>query len=97
MAKKRANGEGTINRRPDGSWQGQISLGYSSEGKRSRPTVYGKTQKEVREKLDDLKRQSIHGSVADAKLTVGVFLQQWLEEKSPQLKVRSAKHGLPLG
>jgi len=90
MAKKRANGEGTINRRPDGTWQGQVSLGYTLEGKRSRPTVYGKTQKEVREKLDALKRQSLHGSAPDAKLTVGVFLQQWLAEKSPQLKVRTA-------
>ncbi len=42
----RGHGEGTITQRKDGRWQAQISLGA---GKRK--TLYGKTRKEVREKL----------------------------------------------
>jgi hypothetical protein len=49
MAKKRGNGEGTIYRRPDGRWCTQITVYVN--GKRKRPTLYGKTRKEVADKL----------------------------------------------
>ena len=43
MARKRADGEGTISKRPDGTWEAKIRLGYDGEGKRKRKTVYGRT------------------------------------------------------
>ena len=49
---KRANGEGSIINRSDGRWEGRYSLGYDPEtGKQIRKSIYGKTQKEVHEKL----------------------------------------------
>lgn len=52
---KRGNGEGSISKRPDGRWQGQISLGRDPlTGKLKRKTVYGKTRKEVSDKIKTL-------------------------------------------
>lgn len=77
---KRANGEGTISKRKDGRWQGMVTLGRDSSGKRVRRTVYGKTQQECRDKLDTLRRQV--GRNLDWKQqsdSVAKYLQGWLE------------------
>lgn len=50
---RRSNGEGTIYKRKDGRWCG--STFAQKEGKSKRRYVYGKTQKEVKEKLKVLK------------------------------------------
>ena len=45
MAKKRANGEGSIRKRSDGRWEGRYTAGYDPEtGKRIIRNVLGKTQ-----------------------------------------------------
>ena len=52
MAKKRANGEGSIRKRSDGRWEGRYTAGYHSEtGKRIIKNVLGKTQAECKAKL----------------------------------------------
>ena len=48
MAKKRANGEGSIRKRKDGRWEGRYTAGYDAKtGKRITKNVLGKTQAEV--------------------------------------------------
>ena len=47
---RRANGEGTIRKRGDGRWEGRY---YDPEADKQR-SVYGRTQKEVREKLSKI-------------------------------------------
>lgn len=88
---KRAHGEGTISKRPDGTWEGKVSLGYDGEGKRKRKTVYGRTRQEVKGKLDELKRQIEGGTFSDAKLTMNVYLEQWLTEKGREVKPQTAE------
>lgn len=52
MAKRRANGEGSIRKRKDGRWEGRYTAGYDPQtGKRVIKNVLGKTQAEVKEKL----------------------------------------------
>jgi len=68
---------------------GKASLGYHGEDKRKRKTVYGKTRQEVKGKLDELKRQIAGGTFTDSKLTVKVFLEEWLKEKGYHLKPRT--------
>lgn len=52
MAKKRANGEGSIRKRKDGRWEGRYTAGRDPEtGKPIYKNVLGKTQAEVKEKL----------------------------------------------
>lgn len=90
MAKRRGNGEGSIYQRADGQWVGTVSLGYGADGKRRRRTVYGKTKKEVQDKLAELQHQSRTGTLANAsKMTVAVYLDRWLSE-SARVKVRGS-------
>ena len=53
---KRANGEGSVFRRSDGRWSGELS--YRDEhGAMRRRTVYGRTQTEVRSKMRVLRER----------------------------------------
>lgn len=52
MAKKRANGEGSIRKRSDGRWEGRYTARCDPKtGKRINKNVLGRPQAEVREKL----------------------------------------------
>ena len=52
MAKKRANGEGSIRKKPSGRWEGRYTAGHDpSTGKTIYKNVLGRTQAEVKEKL----------------------------------------------
>jgi len=71
----RGHGEGTITKRSDGRWQAQISIG---EGKRK--TYYGKTKKEVQEKLRLAINEQKQGTLILAPhQTLEVYLPYWLE------------------
>ena len=91
MAKRRGKGEGSILKRKDGTWQGQVSLGYDNDGKRRRVTVYGDTQREVREKLDKIKQQIVTDSFSQERLTTEAYLWRWHEVKSRQVKPRTVE------
>ena len=53
MAKKRANGEGSIRKRKDGRWEARYTTGYDpTTGKRIIKSVLGKTQAEVKGAAD---------------------------------------------
>ena len=74
MSRKRANGEGSIFQRSDGRWCATFSLGYNAEGKMEKKTLYGKTQKEAREKLERFKNEyNLNHGTIDDKTTV----QDW--------------------
>ena len=76
---RRGRGEGTIYKRADGRWEGRIELGYL-DGKRVRKSVYGRTRREVQEKLARILANSQRGlPVFDERTTVGAFLAQWLD------------------
>ena len=51
MKTRRAVGEGSIRKRPDGRWEGRYVAGHDERGKAIRKNVLGKTQAEVKEKL----------------------------------------------
>lgn len=85
MAK--GNGEGTIVKRKDGRFEARITYGRTPEGKLARRSVYGKTRREVAQKLTELlEQQRKGGRVAPAKLTFATFLPQWLERKEAHVK-----------
>lgn len=79
MGRRRGQGEGSIYRRSDGRWEAKVELGRVG-GKRVRKSFYGKTRREVQEKLTaflSAQRQGI--VVVDERTTLGEFLQSWLE------------------
>ena len=74
MAKKRANGEGTIRQRKDGRWEGLYTANYK------RKSVYGKTQDEVRKKLNKVLNDIDSGMyIENNNITFGAWLDEWLE------------------
>ena len=79
IAKKRANGEGSIRKRADGRWEGRYTAGYHPEtGKRIIKNVLGKTQAECKAKLSAA-LESVKGidvSRAD-EYTVTTWLRSW--------------------
>ena len=81
---KRGNGEGSIYRRKDGRWTAEISL----EGGKSK-FIYGKTRKEVQEKLKTALYEQQQGMlVTGPQQKVGQFLSHWVENVHKQ-SVRS--------
>src|SRR5438270_8274326 len=73
---KRGSGEGSIYRRKDGRWTAEISL----EGGKSK-FLYGKTRREVQEKLKKALYEQQQGMlVTGAQQKVGQFLTHWLED-----------------
>ena len=48
---RRGQGEGSIYQRKDGRWVAELDLGWEA-GKRKRKPIYGKTRREVQEKLE---------------------------------------------
>jgi len=82
MTTRRGHGEGSIYRREsDGKWCCSVNLGYGTDGKRKQRVLYGRTRREVAEKLKALVHEQQEGRpVAAVRLTVGEFLTQWLAE-----------------
>jgi len=74
---RRASGEGSVYKSPDGRWRGSVDLGWT-DGKRHRNYVSGKTQQDALRKLRAAQRSAEVGVVADGRLTVGRWLDQWL-------------------
>ena len=89
MGKKRGNNEGSITKRKNGLWMAQITVGRDpATGKSKRATFYGKTRQEVADKLTKALREQQQGTfVAPHKLTLGEWLDTWLQEyKKPKLR-----------
>lgn len=85
---RRGRGEGSIHFREDlNLWVSQVSLGYDAQGKRKRRTIYGKTKREVQEKLRKMQADVDAGvSVEPNRLTVAQHLADWLRRKKPGVK-----------
>ncbi len=83
---KRSNGEGTFCKRSDGRWMGQVTL--DTEGGYKRKTVYGKTQKEVKEKIAELKSGCRSGKLIEtSSMPLEDWMQLWIANYKPDLKV----------
>lgn len=83
---RRGQGEGSIRLRADGRWEAQLSLGYA-HGKRQRKSLFGKTRKEVQDRLADAVRDRRRGKPVTTKSqTTATFLTGWLETVKPKLR-----------
>ena len=81
MQKRRGAGEGSIYKRKDGRWTAALTTGSDDHGRPRRRCVYGKTRREVAEKLAQLQTDATAGTLGDAGTErVGPFLDRWLED-----------------
>jgi len=76
-----AKGTGHIRQREDGRWECQITLGQDlGTGKQRRKSIYGKTQSEVRKKLQAIQKEVDEGTyIEPTKMTYGIWLDEWLK------------------
>lgn len=97
---KRSNGEGEIFKyRFDEKgnckmWSARIMIGYNEKGKPIRKQFYGKTQKEVKEKLDKFKHENALNktNIDYDKLTVEEYYYNWLISRKNDYKPTSFKN-----
>ena len=77
---RRGPGEGGVYQRADGRWVGAVGLGWVG-GRRRRKVVYGKTRREAREKLAEVRTAIEAGIAVDRnQQTVEQFLKIWLDQ-----------------
>jgi integrase len=80
MATRRGNNEGGIRLREDGGWEARVFLGYGTDGRPDRKSIYGKTRQEVSQKMIQVQREAQQGIVpTDDRVTVAQYLTRWLE------------------
>ena len=93
MAKRRANGEGSIRKRSDGRWEGRYTAGRNPEtGKVIYKNVLGKTQAEVKAKLKAAIEESANLDMLKAdQYTTGQWMDVWFENCA-KIKVRPSSH-----
>lgn len=95
--RRRGKGEGSIYKRENGTWVGQINIPaeQSPTGHRQRRSVSGRTFREVQTKIRELRNEQAEGTLRTSKqesLTVEEFLRQWYENKAaPQIRHNSRK------
>lgn len=89
MKRKRGRGEGSIFQRKDGRWAGFVTLGYTPDGRQRKKWVYGRTRREVAEKLARLLPKAGVGWVPDpAGLRLGDYLASWVEQRAATRDLR---------
>lgn len=88
---RRGYAEGSIYfRESDGKWVGSVSLGYGSDGKRRRKTIYGETKNDVAKKVRALQSRADTGRLTDAgSLTVAQWLARWLDSQRSRLQPKT--------
>lgn len=81
-AKKRANGDGTIRQRKNGTWEARFTVGINpGNGKPIRKSIYGKTKPEVAEKLRKATSSVDDGTYFEPeKITVKQWFETWLSD-----------------
>lgn len=87
MAKRRANGEGSIRQRTNGTWQASVMVGYHPDGRRRTKTFSGKTQAEARKKMNAYLNDRASGLDLDHDYTVSEWCEIFLEHHKRSIKV----------
>src|SRR5262245_55746833 len=89
MGKRRDKGEGSVYAIQGGGARGYLDLGWE-EGKRRRKYFSGKTEREVKLKVAEAKRQLERGTLpTGSEQTVAQFLASWLQSVRPAVRPRT--------
>lgn len=82
MAKKNANGDGSIYQRKDGRWCGAVTIGYDENGKQKKKYLYDRDRGKLREKMLALQNDMAinDGYVRDDDITLSIWGNTYLKE-----------------
>lgn len=82
---RRVHGDGALFARRDGRFEGVVDLGRDGAGKRRRLSVYGRTRRDVAQKLKAAQRAHNAGlNAGDGNEPVAKYLTRWLELRDPR-------------
>ena len=85
MAKRRPSGDGMVRLKKENQWEGRIVVGHKKNGDSIFRYAYGKTQKEMMQKLNALKLQYQDANLnEDSNITLSEWLDKWIKELMPQ-------------
>lgn len=88
MTKKRGNNEGSIYKRKDGRYVGQVQIGHDAEGKPIRKYFYGIDRKEVGKKMTTALNQVQEGTIIKSnRVTLSEWLDKWMDLYQEDLSV----------
>ncbi|WP_448060653.1 tyrosine-type recombinase/integrase [Cellulomonas hominis] len=77
---KRSNGEGSVRKRSNGSWEARLVYVDEASGALRRQSFYGRTGADARKQMQAARARLATGSpVVDATITVASWSRQWLE------------------
>lgn len=81
--KPRQWGDGSVSQRPNGTWQGALSLGRGPDGRYRREYVYAATEAEAEVALARLRRQRQRGELTAKpdRVRLGDLLDRWLDRQ----------------
>ncbi len=85
---RNAAGSGTIRQRKDGTWEARYTVGRDpGTGKQIQKSIYGKTQREVRQRLQQISVALEEGTYsAPSKMLIRDWLDMWVNEYCVDLK-----------
>ena len=82
--RQRAWGDGTIHKRADERWMGQLFVTESVTGARVRRAIYGKSRHEVESKMQELIDLEAQGApIPRNALTEADYLDEWRAAPGP--------------
>lgn len=77
---RRGNGEGSVYQRKDGTWAAVLTVGVKQDGKPDRKFLYGKTRKEVADKLREAQNKLDAGVIPGGdNVLFSTWVMNWLE------------------
>lgn len=81
MSRKNANNDGSIRKRANGTWEGRYTDGYDANGRQIQRSIYGKTRKEVSEKIREILVQKQAGTyIKPSQMLLKDWLYMWLQQ-----------------
>lgn len=86
MAKRRANGEGSLRQLENGNWSCQVMVGFKPDGTRDVRTFTAKTQREVIRKRDEYKQKKEAGLLAGEDMRFNEWSDIWFENHKDNVK-----------
>lgn len=86
MSRKRSHGEGSVRKRKNGTWRGQLMDGYYDDGKRRIVCFSGSTKGEVLDKMREYRDQAAQHVRPNREMTVADWGEQWYREYELQVQ-----------
>ena len=89
---KRSNGEGTLRHRKDGRWEGRLTVGRNPNGSLKKKVFYGKTQKEVKRKIEEYRDKKKNALRTEEEYTFAEYGQKWLRDHSRNISIATQEN-----